>query len=162
LYAVLCPLAGLLSDHVGRKPVMIAAATGLLVFTWPIYLLMGDVTYFTIVFGQVAMILLVLTFTGPFSALVAELFPTTSRYSGMAVAYNVGNAVFAGTAPLIGTFLVKSTGYNPSPAFYLMIFSVIVLAVLFRIPETYRMRLRQSAAEMQPKPGEEEEEVVSG
>jgi MHS family proline/betaine transporter-like MFS transporter len=150
LYALVCPLAGALSDRVGRKPVMFAAAIGLLVLTWPIFLLMGEVTLFTIIFGQVALIALVLLFTGPFSAVVAELFPTSDRYSGMAVAYNVGNAIFAGTAPLIGTALVKATGYDPSPAFYVMAFSIAIIAVLTQMPETYRKRLTLTPEEKEP------------
>jgi MHS family proline/betaine transporter-like MFS transporter len=141
VYALICPLAGALSDRVGRKPVMYIAALSLLVLTWPIFLLMGEVTYFTIVFGQVAMIAMVLFFTGPFSAVVGELFPTSDRYSGMAVAYNVGNANFAGTAPLIGTALVKATGYDPSPAFYVMAFSIAIIGVLTQMPETYHRPL---------------------
>ena len=141
VYALVCPVAGGLSDRVGRKPVMYAAAVSLLLLTWPIFLLMGEVAYFTIVFGQVAMIAMVLLFTGPFSAVVGELFPTSDRYSGMAVAYNVGNAIFAGTAPLIGTALVKATGYDPSPAFYVMVFSIAIIGVLTQMPETYRKRL---------------------
>jgi MFS transporter, MHS family, proline/betaine transporter len=147
VYAVACPFAGLWSDHVGRKPVMIGAAIALLVLTWPVFLLMGDVSYFTVIAGQVAMIVMVLTFTGPFSAVVAELFPTTSRYSGAAVAYNVGNAIFAGTAPLIGTALVKGTGYDPAPAFYVMAFSAVMLLVLRKIPETGRTKLRDAPDE---------------
>jgi MHS family proline/betaine transporter-like MFS transporter len=154
VYALVCPLAGALSDRVGRKPVMYAASLALWVFTWPVFLLMGEVTFFTIVFGQVAMISMVLLFTGPFSAVVAELFPTSSRYSGMAVAYNVGNAIFAGTAPLIGTALVKATGYDPSPAFYVMVFSVAILGVLWRMPETYRMQLTMAPPERRPVAGE--------
>jgi MHS family proline/betaine transporter-like MFS transporter len=154
VYALVCPLAGALSDRVGRKPVMFTAAAGLLVLTWPIFLLMGEVTFLTIVFGQVAMIALVLLFTGPFSAVVGELFPTSDRYSGMAVAYNVGNAVFAGTAPLIGTALVKATGYNPSPAFYVMAFSIAIIGVLARMPETYRQRLTLTPDQERPVAGE--------
>jgi MHS family proline/betaine transporter-like MFS transporter len=154
IYAFVCPLAGALSDRVGRKPVMFAASLALLVFTWPVFLLMGEVTFFTIVFGQVALIAMVLLFTGPFSAVVAELFPTSSRYSGMAVAYNVGNAIFAGTAPLIGTALVKATGYDPAPAFYVMAFSLAILAVLARMPETYHKRLTLKPAEEPPVAGE--------
>ena len=141
VYAFLAPGAGALSDRVGRKPVMRAGCLGLLVFTWPVFLLMGEVSLFTVVFGQVALIALVLLFTGPFTAVVAELFPTSDRYSGAGVAYNLGTAIFAGTAPLIGTALVKATGYEPAPAFYVMGASLALLAVLARLPETYHRRL---------------------
>jgi MFS family permease len=92
IYAFVCPLAGALSDRVGRRPVMFASSVGLVVFTWPIFLLMGEVTFFTIVFGQVA-------------------------------------------------------GYDPSPAFYVMAFSVAILAVLARMPETYHKRLTLKPSE---------------
>ena len=47
-------------------------------------------------------------------------------------------AIFGGTAPLLATLLIKITGDNLAPAFYLMGASLLILVVLARIPETYR------------------------
>jgi hypothetical protein len=60
------------------------------------------------------------------------------RYTGMAIGFNVSVAIFGGTAPLVATLLIKITGDNQAPAFYLIGASVLNLAVLSRIPESHR------------------------
>jgi hypothetical protein len=50
-------------------------------------------------------------------------------------------AVFAGTAPLIATALVKATGWNESPALYVIVASIVALFVLVRMPEPSRLDL---------------------
>jgi MHS family proline/betaine transporter-like MFS transporter len=57
---------------------------------------------------------------GPAPAAFVELFPTETRYSGIATAYNGTLAVLGGTTPLVATWLVSETGYVLAPAFYLM------------------------------------------
>jgi hypothetical protein len=56
----------------------------------------------------------------------------------MAIGFNVSVAIFGGTAPLVATLLIKITGDNQAPAFYLIGASVLNLAVLSRIPESHR------------------------
>jgi MHS family proline/betaine transporter-like MFS transporter len=50
-------------------------------------------------------------------------------------------AIFGGTAPLVATLLIKITGDNAAPAFYLIAASALILIVLARLPETYRADL---------------------
>lgn len=49
---------------------------------------------------------------GPIAAYLVELFPTKIRYTSMSLPYHIGNGVFGGLLPLIGTALVASTN-NP-------------------------------------------------
>jgi MHS family proline/betaine transporter-like MFS transporter len=56
---------------------------------------------------------------GPAAAAFVELFPTQTRYSGIALAYNGTLAVFGGTTPFVATWLIDETGYALAPAFYL-------------------------------------------
>jgi MHS family proline/betaine transporter-like MFS transporter len=60
------------------------------------------------------------------------LFPVAIRFTALAVAFNVGMAVFGGTAPYISTWLVASTGSPIAPAYYLAVAAVAaLLAVTF-------------------------------
>jgi MFS transporter, MHS family, proline/betaine transporter len=141
LFAIGCPLAGALSDHTGRKPMLISGAIGFAVFIYPLFLLVGSTELARMIAGFLALELLVLWFNGPFPATVSELFPVTVRFSGIALSYNLASAVFAGTAPLIATALVKATGWNESPALYVIVASIVALFVLVRMPEPSRLDL---------------------
>ena len=50
-------------------------------------------------------------FAGCNAATLVELFPTRTRYTGVAIGYNLGQALLGGTAPLVGTALVHLTGW---------------------------------------------------
>jgi len=47
---------------------------------------------------------------GPIAAFLVELFPTKIRYTSMSLPYHIGNGVFGGVVPLVGTYLVDKTG----------------------------------------------------
>jgi len=55
---------------------------------------------------------------GPMCALVADLYPTRLRFSGVAVSFNLAFSIFTGIAPLAATYLART--YSPAaPAFYM-------------------------------------------
>jgi MFS family permease len=61
-----------------------------------------------LVFIQVIFVTMVY---GPIAAFLVEMFPTRIRYTSMSLPYHIGNGVFGGLVPLIGTTLVAQTGY---------------------------------------------------
>jgi MHS family proline/betaine transporter-like MFS transporter len=56
---------------------------------------------------------------GPMAGIVADLFPTRIRFSGVAVSFNLAFSLFSGTAPLIATLLVATTGSPSGPAYFM-------------------------------------------
>jgi MHS family proline/betaine transporter-like MFS transporter len=68
---------------------------------------------------------------GPRSSFMAEIFPTPIRYSAVSLSYNLGNAIFGGTAPLICALMIKQTGWLMAPAFYIAIASLVSLTATF-------------------------------
>lgn len=77
-----------------------------------------------------------------FPSFFAEMFPTKVRYSGFALSFNVGIALFGGTAPFVATFLIARTGSTFAPGFYLMAFAVVALVAVLLTTETAGKRLR--------------------
>jgi MFS transporter, MHS family, proline/betaine transporter len=146
LFAVGCPIAGALSDRIGRKPMLISGAIGFAVFIYPLFLVVGSTELGRMVGGFLALELLVLWFNGPFPATVSEMFPVTVRFSGIAISYNIASAIFAGTAPLVATALVKATGWDQAPALYVIAASIAVLVVLVRMREPSRLDLDAAIA----------------
>jgi MHS family proline/betaine transporter-like MFS transporter len=68
---------------------------------------------------------------GPRSSFMAKIFPTAIRYSAVSLSYNLGNAIFGGTAPLICALIIKQTGWLMAPAFYIVFASLISLTATF-------------------------------
>ncbi|MGH8260321.1 MAG: MFS transporter, partial [Steroidobacteraceae bacterium] len=64
---------------------------------------------------------------GPMAGIVADLFPTRIRFSGVAVSFNVAFSLFSGTAPLMATVLVKMTGSSTGPAWFMVGCALITL-----------------------------------
>ena len=59
-------------------------------------------------------------YTGVIPSILAEMFPTRVRYTGLSVSYGFAVVLFGGFAPLVSTWLVDVTGNPLAPAFYLM------------------------------------------
>jgi len=99
-----------LADRVGRKPVLIsgsllAIGSGFLLAP---ALSSADLTTISL-FLSLELFLMGITF-GPMGALLPELFPTSIRYSGAALAYNLGGIIGASFAPYLAQVLVEQGG----------------------------------------------------
>lgn len=134
--------AGILSDRIGRKPVMIAASVLLLVCAWPLLkvLQMPDI-------GLLVKCLIVLfagamvgMLAGPGPAMLAEMFPTHVRYTGLGLAYSLSNALFSGCAGLIISGLIKQTGNNDIPAYYVIVTAAISILALISLRRDDHLR----------------------
>lgn len=129
--------AGALSDRVGRKPLMLAGALSIAVLALPMLNLLQDNDTstglrFAVVFVAGAIVGLM---AGPGPAMLSEMFHTRVRYTGLGLSYSLSNAVFAGSAGLIITELIKSTGNKDIPAYYVIatcVLSALALASLRR------------------------------
>jgi MHS family proline/betaine transporter-like MFS transporter len=121
LMIALTPVAGWLSDKLGRKAVLAAGSAALVVLSYPLFRLLSGGTMAHALQAQLVIAVCAALASGPASAAFVELFPTRTRYSGIAFAYNASQALLGGTTPLVATFLIQRTGDTTAPAFYLMV-----------------------------------------
>ena len=128
--------SAVLSDRLGRKPLIYAANVGMLALAWPLWWLMQHESFLVIFAGQVGFPILFALGFGSVPALMGELLPPQVRCTGIGVAYNVSIGLFGGTAPLIVTYLVTRTGDDFAPAYYVMGATVVSLVSLLGLPET--------------------------
>lgn len=125
-----------LADRIGRRPVMVFGAGGLLLFTYPLFMVfaMGDPAL--AIAAQIGFAVFIGAMGGGVAAAMCELFPRAVRYTGVSVAYGLTFGLVGGTAPLIATTLIDVTGDRLSPAFYMMLAAGIGLVTLWYTPET--------------------------
>lgn len=132
--ALVIPALGGLSDRIGRRPLLATSAVGFLVLSYPLMMTIRDASGLAAVLAQCGMGLLLGTLISTSIVSMTEIFPAKVRASAGAVGYNIPAAIFGGTAPFIGVWLVDATGNILSPAFYLMGLAVLGLAAIAILP----------------------------
>ncbi|CAN7618075.1 MFS transporter [Caballeronia sp. LjRoot31] len=144
--AALCPLAGLYSDWVGRRKTVLTTCVVLIATVYPSFSLAGSGRFLPSVIG-VGILAIGAVLSGVVTApLLSEVFPTRTRYTASAITYNLAYTVFGGTAPLVATWLITTTGNNMSPALYLIVISVMGLIGGLMLPETSKVSLHGASA----------------
>ncbi len=139
LYMLMCPLAGMLSDRVGRRSIQLLGTAGFVVLSIPAFLLFETGNSVLIVAGVALLGVCQALCSVTNVVLLVELFPASTRSSGSALGYNLGLALIAVLGPLIATALVNASGSTLSPSWYLVAVSVVALPILLKwLPETFK------------------------
>lgn len=125
---LLTPIAGALSDRIGRKPVILFGAAGFALLAWPLFKLMSAASLGAILAGQCAFAVFLACY-GASPAFLVEAFPKHVRCSGLSIGYNLAQSVFGGTVPMVAVYLTKITGDPLAPAFYLSLAGIVSLSM---------------------------------
>jgi MHS family proline/betaine transporter-like MFS transporter len=100
------PVAGFVSDRVGRTRYLIAVGVVLLFAIFPLFLLLTSrPTAAVVVLSVLALGTLKALYLGALAALMSELFPAATRATGLGLSYNIGVTAFGGMGPAIMTWL---------------------------------------------------------
>ncbi|WP_426786122.1 MFS transporter (plasmid) [Rahnella variigena] len=134
--------SGWLSDKIGRKKVMMIAVFAVIVLSFPLLHLLQNPESSLLAKGIAVLIagatIGMIAGSGP--AMLAEMFPTRVRYTGLGLSYSLSNAVFSGCAGLIITGLIKETGNLDIPAYYVVATCVVSLFALMSLRKDDHLR----------------------
>ncbi|HEY6610838.1 MAG TPA: citrate-proton symporter [Pseudomonas sp.] len=131
LMTVVIPLAGLLSDRLGRRPVLFTGMLAFFLMVYPLYVWVAAApSVERLLIMQLLLCSSMGLFFGPTPTAMAEQFPTKVRSTGLAVAYNIAVMLFGGFAPFIVTWLTQTAGTPVAPAYYVLFASLIGLGGL--------------------------------
>jgi MHS family alpha-ketoglutarate permease-like MFS transporter len=134
-FMVLQPLAGMLSDRIGRRPMLIVFGLGFTLLPVPLLGLLTDSFGSLLLIQCVGMVFLA-GFTSISAAVNSELFPTRVRAAGAGFPYSLTVALFGGTAPYIGTALADA-GNSGAFSWYMSALALIsTLVYVFALKET--------------------------
>jgi MHS family proline/betaine transporter-like MFS transporter len=143
---VIVPI-GMLSDRIGRKPLLIASCVGFLALPIPAFSIMeaakGDRSALKLGLGVAMIAAPLVLILAVLAATLPAMFPTQERYGGFSIGYSISTALFGGTASYIVGSLVKATGNNLWPAYYLMGAAAIAAIPILLLPETAGISLRR-------------------
>ncbi len=134
----LTPIAGIVSDRIGRTTHMIAINLLMVISIAPTFLILTrNPTPAIIIIAVFWLATLKALYFGPLAALMSELLPAASRATGLGLGYNIGVTVFGGMGPVFMTWLgsIALIG-DLSPAYYLTVVGFLSLAALFTIRTT--------------------------
>ncbi|WP_327754694.1 MFS transporter [Sphingobium sp. SJ10-10] len=138
LFMLIQPLAGALSDRIGRKPLMIGFGILGVIGTYPIFATLA-VTKNPFIAGLLVMVGLIIVtgYTSINAVVKAELFPAHIRALGVALPYALANTLFGGTAEFVALWF-KQIGMEQAFYVYITVMIGISLVVYIRMRDTQR------------------------
>jgi MFS family permease len=136
VHFVVIPQVGRLSDKVGRRPVYIAGAIAAGTWGFFAFPMMNSANYLIIMSAIIIGLVIHAFMYAPQPAIMAEMFPTRMRYSGVSLGYQVTSIVAGSVAPAIATWLLDKYHSSVPIALYLAGAAVVTLVAALFMRET--------------------------
>ena len=133
-FALTIPLSAVYADRKGRRSTLIAVTIGIILFGFALAPLMSAGTTGVMLTLIIGLSLMGLTY-GPLGTTLSELFPTSVRYTGSSLTFNLAGIFGASLAPYIATWLATNHGLQ-YVGYYLSTAALLTLGALMMLRET--------------------------
>ena len=133
---LITPLTGLLTDRIGRKPVLIGLCVGSAALPITMFSLMAGSTRAEALLGAIVLALVAGAVSAVGAVATAEQFPGEGRITGLALGATMATAVFGGLTPYGAQWLVERTGWAGAPGAMIALVAVAVLPIFLTMRET--------------------------
>jgi MFS family permease len=135
------PIMGSLSDRVGRRPLLFACTSLMLVSAYPAMLwLVHDASFSRLLAVELWLSLLYASYNGAMVVFLTEIMPIDVRTAGFALAYSLATAIFGGFTPAVSTYLIHATENRAVPGLWLSAAALMgLIGGCFARPQTARV-----------------------
>lgn len=137
LNIVMIPVFGRLSDTIGRKKTFLLGGAAIILTAWPTFALVYTGQQWAIILGVSLFLALGHAMVyAPLPAMYCELFPTSVRYSGISVGYQMASILLAGFMPALAGAIVLWTGGTGTVVAIIILSTAIAMISISFAPET--------------------------
>lgn len=133
------PYFGHLSDRFARRPVMLVGAIGALIWVFVFFAMIDTGQFALIVIAAVVALILHASLYGPQAAFIAEMFPTTVRYTGASMGYQLAGIVGGALAPIFSVALLDHFHTSVAVSVYAGAMLLVTIICVFLAPETSKI-----------------------
>jgi MFS transporter, MHS family, proline/betaine transporter len=130
------PFTGILSDRLGRKPVLVMLAAASALASASMFALMASGSEAQALVGAFVLAALAGGISAVGAVATAEQFPGEGRVTGLALGATMATAIFGGLTPWVAQLLVERTGWTMAPGAMIAVVSLCVLPIFYRMKET--------------------------
>ena len=139
VFMISSPLFGLFMDKIGKQRYFLVAPIGVCALALTTFILLQNADTSSIVMAQILLGLATGCIAGPQHAFVQNLFPVSIRYRAISFSFCLGMALCGGTAPLILTYLIETTGNLVIPAYFITAISALLFLSIASLKEDKRL-----------------------
>ena len=142
--AAICisPIAGLISDKIGRKPMALISLGGIILGAYPLYAVVNLGNNSLALVAMVTYMGVIAMGGSTYQVWLAEVFPRSLRATGLGISYNIAAGVLGGTTPLLCATLIEITHQRMSPVLVLIVAPIVSLLLLLVQKETANKPLK--------------------
>lgn len=137
---LIIPMFGALSDRVGRRRIFISIGLVYALYMFAFFPLLSSGQYSWVYLGIIGGLALDGALYGPQASFLAELYPTSLRYSGASLSFQVGSSI-GGLTPIVAIALYKAFGSSIPISIYVAAMLVVVAATAYVSRETRGIEL---------------------
>jgi MHS family proline/betaine transporter-like MFS transporter len=130
------PLTGMLTDRIGRRPVLRSLCIASAALPITLFSLMSASTSAAALGGAVVLALLAGAISAVGAVATAEQFPGEARISGLALGATTATAIFGGLTPFVAQLMVEKLNWPSAPGVMIAVVALGVLPVILTIRET--------------------------
>ncbi|MCX2965589.1 MFS transporter [Gordonia aquimaris] len=142
VHLAVIPIVGRLADRLGRRPVYLFGAVTTAAWGFFAFPLMHTGHYGVIMLAIISGLVFHAFMYAPQPAMMAEMFPTRMRYSGVSLGYQVTSIVAGSLAPIIAASLLSRFDSSVPIAIYLAAACVVTIIAVIAARETRGLSLQ--------------------
>ncbi|MET7436833.1 MULTISPECIES: MFS transporter [unclassified Streptomyces] len=132
----LTPLAAMLGDRYGRRPLCLAGSGAAALWMFPMVALLSTGEPLLMFLGFLVALLAFITMFAVIAAYLPELYEPRVRCTGAAVGYNLGGVLGGALTPVVATAVARGDGVPWGVAAYLTAIALLSLGCFALLPET--------------------------